>query len=562
MKEQIWLLFLISVLIAFPSQAQDEQGNQVRRLPQIQMEDYTIIGLEKVVLPHKERQTIARRMELNWSENHLARLKSSPPVSFKSETKPGLDFGLPQTNVSVLAEYGSFNTMGVQLNAKLGAGEIIPFMGADYQSSDGHVDKANYTRGMVSGGIEGQAWRNSVFQLNARYRHDEQSLWSTLIPPDSTREATRDVWHFQAHLDQKLGEHFSVFSGGQFQRLDFENRFDYDQSLLSATAGGNFSSGQTSLTLRGRIDRHSSEGTGSSIQWESEHVLYSSELILTQGMANFSATAGIKAQHLEVEQNGGDSKSYLYPDAGIAFNGDNVFHVYARYQPGFEFRSIDQMLQAHPVADVGGFLPHKLKHRGTAGVTLKASPDVEFRLSSTYEQYENYAVLYAGFSDSSTAGNTLNYPYSYWEFRYVEDAKLLENALRIMVQFPRKVLIDGWLTYRWSELNAVDERDQPVEGNRIPYLPELSSRLKLTWYFFGNHWLQIFGEYGGERFNDVANSTKLSDYVLLDALANFAIARQVNLRFFGRNLLDQDYELYHTYSAPGISGGIGLEIKF
>ena len=129
------------------------------------------------------------------------------------------------------------------------------------------------------------------------------------------------------------------------------------------------------------------------------------------------------------------------------------------------------------------------------------------------------------------------------------------------LRFSNSVLFDGWATYRWSEIETIDENGNAVSANKIPYLPQLEGMLKLKWYFLRNHRLQISAQYIGERFDDVANSIELRDHILIGALVNFEITRQVNLRFFGNNLLDQDHQVYHTYSAPGISGGAGIEIK-
>ncbi|NIT99431.1 MAG: hypothetical protein GWN01_00335, partial [Nitrosopumilaceae archaeon] len=198
-----------------------------------------------------------------------------------------------------------FNTFGVDLKTKFKAEDIIPVIGANYQTSDGHVDKAEYTRGTINGGVEGQAWKNGVFQLMGRYRNEKQSLWSRLIPSDSTQETKTDLWHWQANLDQKLGKHFSVFTGGHFQLSEFENRFDYTQSLLSVVAGETFTTGHTSIELLGRANRNNTERetSNTSQQWKTEYSLYSSILSINQKVSNFSATTGIKAQHLETESN-------------------------------------------------------------------------------------------------------------------------------------------------------------------------------------------------------------------------------------------------------------------
>lgn len=563
----MFLFILFSIGINLPSRAQDSQQEQTR-LPQIQLEDYTIIGLEKVVLPRKERRTLFKKIGLSWQENTNVRIKESPDLSFRSPNKPGLSFTPGSPYVNALVEYGSFNTLGARVDAKYSDGNVVPFVGVDFRDSDGHVKNAEYTRAAINGGIEGQVWENNVFQLIGGYSKDEQSLWSNLIPPDSSSKKMTTTWKWQAGFDQKLSEQFSIFTAGQFQVSDLENRFKYTQNLLSVGAGGIFSSANTSILIGGDLAHNKSEREAdankpfaTAFSWETEYSLYSSKLKAAWKIGNLSISSGIKAQHLKVEKST-DSKTYLYPLAEIALNVRNTTHFIVKYQPGLEFQSMEQMLRAHEIADFGSFQPLKSKHKILGALYLNASPNLRFDISSDYSEFENLPVVYSSYIDTSASRpSTLNYVYPYWEYRYINNAKIWENSFRAVLKLPEKFLVEGWLTYRWNEITTNDERGNAVSGNEIPYFPLISALAKIEWHFFENHKLQITGEYAWERFNDVTNSIKLKDYFLIGAMVNFGLTKQISLRFFGNNLLDQRYELFHTYSAPGISGGGGIEIK-
>jgi outer membrane receptor protein involved in Fe transport len=151
--------------------------------------------------------------------------------------------------------------------------------------------------------------------------------------------------------------------------------------------------------------------------------------------------------------------------------------------------------------------------------------------------------------------------YPYWEYRYVNEAKISENSVGMTFFKPNKFLLEGWIIYRWHEINTVDEQSNIITGSEIPYLPMISSEVKFNWFLFNKHKLQISGKYAGQRYNDVGNLVELKDYFLLNASINLKVTKQFSLRFFGNNLLDQDFEVYHTYIAPGINGGAGIEIK-
>ena len=567
-KTLLTYLFILGCFGIGTSARGQNSSREQTTLPQIHLEDYTIIGLEKVVLPRKQRRTFFKGIELNWSENANVKEKGSPDLSFRSANKPGLLFTTGSPYVNALLEYGTFNTLGARIDAKYAGENIIPFVGVDFRKSDGHVGNADYTRAAVKGGIEGQAWGGSVFQLVGGYSKDDQSLWSELIPPDSSMKKKSTAWNWQADLNQKLSEQLSVFTTGQFQESDLENRFNYTQNSLSVGVGGVFSNGTTSILIKGDFARNktkrevdASKPFATAASWETEYSLYSSKLTAGYKIGNVSLSAGMRTQHLKVETNA-NSKTYFYPIAEFSIDARGGNHFTVRYQPGLAFESFGQMLRAHEIADFGSFQPLKTKHKLVGGLYLNASQNLHFGILSDYSEFENLPVVYSSYVDTSANGFLpLNYIYPYWEYRYINDARIWENSLRAVLRLPQRFLVEGWLTYRWNEIAASDERGTLVSGNEIPYLPVVSIQARIEWHFFENHTLQITGEYAGERFNDVANSVSLKDYLLVGAMVNFGLTDQISLRFFGNNLLDQRYELFHTYSAPGISGGGGIELK-
>lgn len=570
---KLFISILLFAVFISPSRAQESQSNQ-RQLPQIELEDYTIIGLEKVVLPHKVRRTMSKKLVVDWSQNSFVRLKQSPAVSFRSVEKPGVGFLYEFPFVNAVLEYGSFNTIGAKLSAKTKAGAIIPFISIDFENSDGHVNNADYTKIIANGGLEGQAWQNSVFQFTTRFRNDRQNLWSNQIPADSVWEKKITVWQWGASLDQKLSDQFSFLSHGNFQIFDYENRFKYNQNCLSVSAGIIFKKNNTSILAEGILDQSNSETEfensnviASQLFNNLDYSLYSSNLKIRQKITDISLAVGFLAQHLEVKNNSNDSKTELFPFAELTFNSQNILNINMKYQPGVEFQTMEQMLEENPFADFGSYQPLKHKHKVIGKLDLNISTNLGFQLSSSYSEFENYPVIYSSYFDTTgvigppQVFSTLNYMYPYWEYRYINEAKILENFVGISFLKRNKFLLEGWIIYRWHEMNTLDEHNNAVTGNEIPYLPMISSDVKFNWFLFNKHKLQISGKYVGQRYNDVGNSIKLRDYFLVNASIRIKVAEQFFLRFFGNNLLNHDFEDYHTYIAPGISGGAGVEIK-
>ena len=81
---QIFLLYSVNLSDCSFAQANEtEQDSQDKDLPQIQMEDYTIIGLARVTLPQKSRKQIFKDIKINWIKNEKIYQKEHPSITFK-----------------------------------------------------------------------------------------------------------------------------------------------------------------------------------------------------------------------------------------------------------------------------------------------------------------------------------------------------------------------------------------------------------------------------------------------------------------------------------------------
>lgn len=568
------LVFLFS-LFPFVFSQQVEKGDtpaQTGQLPQIQLEDYTIIGLEKVALPRKERQSIKHPLSLFWADNAALAVKEDYNIQFKyTDIKPIISKTEGLHRIWAEADYGSYNTFGLDVKSQFRSSKIIPFFGLNYRQSDGHVSKADYKKGKLEGGLEGNVWNNGILDFQLRFRDSDQGLWSTEFPIDSTFRVKTNQFNLLGNLEQNFNPDFSGFINADISYIDHKNRFDYVQSFSSFQFGGNYGRGQTSFFFEGQFDINSSERKQVSFDYvddppfaKIDNSILGGTVKARQKINNFSIAAGTTLQSVEQKNVVKNTEIGVFPVAEIAFNHNEHVNLLLKYQPGYGFQSMQQLVEAFPIADFAGFYPTKIKNHAIAVLQLKPIEQLRLQLQSDFKNTESYPVVYSSYYDSTSGepSTTLNYQYPYWEYRYIEDAQIWKNTVQIYWTVNEIMSLKGWISYYYSKINTLDSMGNRVSNNNIPYLPQLYSKLDFKWAFYKQHELRIIGEHIGERFDDVANSVKLKSYFLLNVSVKFKIIEYLALKVFGNNIFEETYQIYNTYSAPGITGGTALEFKF
>jgi outer membrane receptor protein involved in Fe transport len=119
----------------------------------------------------------------------------------------------------------------------------------------------------------------------------------------------------------------------------------------------------------------------------------------------------------------------------------------------------------------------------------------------------------------------------------------------------------GWINIRNSDIRKASNFSETVEGNKAPYYPNLTVMGRLRWYFYREHFLSFMLNYVGNRYDDVLNTTELKQYLLFNARLDLKLNENFRLFIQGHNLLDKSYEEYRGFTAPGITGILGLKLN-
>jgi len=87
-------------------------------------------------------------------------------------------------------------------------------------------------------------------------------------------------------------------------------------------------------------------------------------------------------------------------------------------------------------------------------------------------------------------------------------------------------------------------------GNELPRRARHGARLELD-RAFGNFRVGLTGVAEGARFDDVANTRRLSGYATLDLRAEYALSDALSVQARLANVFDRDYETTSFYNQPG-----------
>nr|VFJ95008.1 MAG: TonB dependent receptor [Candidatus Kentron sp. H]VFK01490.1 MAG: TonB dependent receptor [Candidatus Kentron sp. H] len=221
---------------------------------------------------------------------------------------------------------------------------------------------------------------------------------------------------------------------------------------------------------------------------------------------------------------------------GTAFKAPTLNELYWPYST-YAWNGVNYIEQGNP-----DLSPEKSK---TAELGLRYAPDAGTRVSvSAYETRIRNLIDWAS---SETGANEIT-----WAPTNTDHARIrgFEAALATRIR--------GWNLD--ANLTLLDPRNRSSgenEGNVLPKRARQSWRLDAE-RRFGNYTIggTVFAE--GARYDDDANTHRLSGYVTFDLRAEYAFAKDWRVQARLENLFDKDYGTAAAYGKPYNQPGRGL----
>jgi len=198
------------------------------------------------------------------------------------------------------------------------------------------------------------------------------------------------------------------------------------------------------------------------------------------------------------------------------------------------------------------------KTRLEAGFDLQVPGGITLQLLSRYSEIEDYQAVVAP-SDSLKATFTET-GYPGWIFSSLGIVEISEIFGKCDWNPKSTVSVLAWINWRMSDIRQTGEISSSVIGNEVPYLPAFTAYGGVRWNFYQRHELKIWADYLSSRYDDLTNQVKVGGYALLNTSLQLNFGENYSFIISGQNLFDTRYEEFRGFTAPGITGWLGLRL--
>jgi len=535
------------------------QNQSQQNLPQIQLQEYTIVGLEKVVLPRKERKPILNEVEIRWVTNPTISRQSVPEVNSGIVRKPFLETTSSQDfYLWSSAQYASFNTLGLGLESRLVQGLVEPYLKLNYASSNGHVKFADWSKTGFELGVGSARQSRNFFDYKLVYNQDKNGIYGALNPLNKDLEVVDTDWQLRGV--QQIRLHRNLVADGRIQYQNTERTAFIKNKLreLKAEAwliwqktsvGVRFAAGYQAQFLENFRGQSALPIADSS---EQKNKLLESRLALVYQKQPYELRIGGVYQRVEeVGFASENNRNQLNPFISAAWAVSGNMQLSVRYHPEFRLPQLSSLLKSFPYANALLLSPTEYENQVTGEIAFTLNNNDYIKIESNYARVKSYPVATVSASIKS------------WLFTYIDEASLWENSLIFSVAPQSNFMINGWFTFRKTRINSYFPAVDSVEnvGSRFPYQPDVEGVATVLWKIHPRWAWNTELVYEGERFNDVMNNKKLKAYWLVNVSLKFSINDQFRLILFAKNILNQKYDRWLGLEAPPFWGGFRIEFR-
>ena len=576
-------LSLFVCLVVFPPLLAQQPDTTASRktLPEIQLQEYTIVGLERIRLPEKERVHIFRRVRLNWVPNQTIWQKEEPQIQFRfSRVKPSLlrlyEFPWLQGEVG----YGSFNTPAVRLRTQFKINHWLPYFGAHFARSDGWRENAGWSDIGMRAGFHYQLRPGHQLSIGTDYRFRQQGVYAELIPSDTeTYQTETTFWNWTAELRQQWSEKISSRIGGEFHTDAFWNRTSYSSKGFRADAEGQY------RLLPGTVLQ-------AGISWQEEKIsfspgepflqtfalvsevpyhgrLFETQLCVVHRWRMLEIRLGGRYQALEdntLEEY--DSKfettytqiQQFYPDGQLTLVPLRQVGFFVAYRPGIHLNTLSRMVRFHPFGDFYGMAASEDQRYWEAGAYLKQNENRYLRLTVRYIRGSHYLIR--------------DYPINIENFRIVNPYSMLpyfgmldwmtlkELSLRGRWDFLQHLFLKGWIILRKSRIEEWKWGNPLIIGKQVSFIPDLTAGGEVEARFAHGVRIALIPEYVGIRYIDAYNYETLDPFFLLHLKGEVPLYRSLKMVVRLNNILNHSYFRWLGMPEAGFHmwGGIKVEL--
>lgn len=437
--------------------------------------------------------------------------------------------------------------------------------------------------GYLSGNVQGRSETGIDYSLGAQLLGTRG--YDFTLPATYGHEPDRDGFrqgsvNFSLSKDLDWGR---VYADGLYAR----GRNQYDRQPANESDTNNFSgrlgarfdhsdSWSSTVELTSALDYSSNFGPG--VQGDDFDTLRYGILASTQktfevGEARHALLGGVEAYRDSVDGTSIDSAAYaetkrdlaavfgqysfeyqaLTIDSGLRYDHNEQFGSATTYNIGASYELIDGLVARASYAT--GFRAPTFNDLYYPDPFLSGNPDLKPELSRSYEVGLNWKATARTSLDAALyrtqVKDQINWapvePGSFmWHPDNVEQVEITGFEATLAHQFN-----DQWSGSLGIDIREPLNKSAGTHGKYVAYADRFKAVAGLTYKPTDRLELSAAVIYGRARYIDVANNTKLPDYVTADFTALYALDERSQFKLSVANLFDEQYETKKGYLAPG-----------
>ncbi|WP_343314675.1 TonB-dependent receptor [Brucella sp. BE17] len=442
--------------------------------------------------------------------------------------------------------------------------------------------------GYASGSIQGRSESGIDYALGAAVTGTQGYDFTT--PEKSGHEDDRDGF-VQGSFNFALGRDFDwgrIYTDGLFSRgrNQYDGAYPYsnegDSTAFNGKLGARFDHSEdwsSTLELSTGIDksRDFRKGVPGSDRFETKRygVFASTEKRFETGKVLHNLTGGIEAYREDVNS----TTSYavtsrdlaavfaqysleyeaLRFDGGVRYDHNEQFGDVTTYNLGASYELVpDLVLRSSFGTGFRAPTFNELYYPPTPGYPPASNPDLQPEKSRSYE---------IGLNWKATEKTSLDLAfYQTWL-----DNAIIASAPSFTPFNVSKARITGFeaslshrFSNRWGVKGSIDLKraiDEETDHD-LPYRERVKATAEVNFLALEKLDLTARLLYGGSRYSNAANTTKLGQYMTADIVALYALDDRSQLKLSVENIFDKQYQTVKDYVAPGRTFNIGLTRKF
>jgi hypothetical protein len=549
------------------------ETEQELELPQIRLQEYTIVGLARVSLPGKMRKQIFKDVNIDWVNNQQIYEKTPPSITFQfSRVKPSIFrlYEFPWLDVNV--HYGSYNLAGINVKTQYKAQNTLPYLAADFNRSDGHVTNAQWTSIGLRAGVHQRLSERHILHVGTDYGFYTRGIWKDYDRYQQDWETQTVLWKFIGNLEQEWHDKFRTEIGAVYYLDDHENAFKYGERGFDIHGMGAAQINHTTIAVNSgfqRVDISVNDGNltrllpDSTTLTDYQSTIFSGSLTLQQKLKLVNLQIGALYQKSEEQKTTNFSdkidNEFIYPIGSIALGFNGKGNLFARFRPALDIYRYRYQIRSLPFNDITNTALVEYKNRVEVGLSLNPSSGFLFDVLASSSEAKNFPSPLATSDSLNVIFNNGGYPG--WILGTLNEVQIQNISARLDWNIVSQLRLIGWMNYQKTDIREPGDFGLAIKGNEVPYIPQIEGYGKVLWRFYREHEASTWVDYSGKRFDDLQNKIELKDYFLLNAKIYLQISENFGFFVMGENLLDSDYEIWRGFRAPGITGTTGLRLQ-